>query len=51
MDNKTYYVIRKYSNLLPSIVFDTESLEDAREFAAIRHRRDGFEYSVVCDLD
>lgn len=50
MEHRSYYVIKRYKSFLPSIVFDTESLEDAKEFAAIMHRTDGYEYSVLCDL-
>lgn len=47
---KTYYVIKMYKSFLPSIVFSTQSKEDANAYAGIMHRTDGYEYSVVTDL-
>lgn len=47
---KTYYVIKMYKSFLPSIVFSTQSKEDANTYAGIMHRTDGYEYSVVTDL-
>lgn len=50
MEDKSYYVIRRYKNILPSVVFSTYNREDAFTYAEIMHRTDGYEYSIVTDL-
>lgn len=46
---KKYFVAKVYEGgySLPSIVFNTDSRDDADQYAAIMHRNDGKEYIVL----
>lgn len=45
-----YYVIKLYRALYPSVVFTTESFNDAKAYAAIMHRNDpDYNYIVLTE--
>ena len=46
---KKYYVARLYGNetLLPNILFQSESREDAEKYAALMRKSDGRDYAVL----
>ena len=49
---KKYYVARLYGNgsLLPNILFQSESREDADKYAALMRKSDGRDYVVLVTI-
>lgn len=49
---KKYFVLREYSQgLLPSVLFQTENMEDAQAYAAIMNRNEPkYNHFVVSNL-
>ena len=49
---KKYYVARLYGNetLLPNILFQSESREDADKYAALMRKSDGHDYVVLVTI-
>ena len=46
---RKYYVARLYKNgsLMPDILFQSESREDAEKYAALMRKSDGRDYAVL----
>jgi hypothetical protein len=44
---KKYVIVRVYESLSPSIVWSTDNLDDAKAYATIMNRNEGFPYEVL----